>query len=302
MRILLSGATGLIGRALCSSLAAGGHELHVLSRSPKKAKESLPAVREAFRWTSAQTPPPQCYQGVDAIVHLAGESVVGRWTEAKKRAIVESRVDGTRNLIAGLREAADRPRALVSSSAVGYYGERGEEELTEASSPGDDFLANTSVAWEAEALKAEDLGVRVVTLRTGIVLAKEGGALGEMLLPAKLGLTGPLGSGRQWWSWIHRDDLIGLIRFAMERDELRGALNGTAPAPVRQKEFATVLGRVLSRPAFLPAPEFALKLILGGFAAELLSSKRVLPAAALEHGYSFAHPGLEGALRAILDR
>ena len=302
MRILITGATGLIGRALCSSLAAGGHELHVLSRSPKSAKESLPAVREAFRWTSSQAPPPPCFEGVDAIVNLAGESVVGRWTEAKKQAIVESRVDGTRLLIDGLREAAGRPRVLISGSAVGFYGDRGDEELTEESAPGDDFLADTSVAWEREALAAEELGVRVVTLRTGIVLAKEGGALGQMLLPAKLGLTGPLGSGSQWWSWIHRDDLIGLIRFAIEREELSGPLNGTAPNPVRQKEFAQTLGQVLSRPAFLPAPEFALKAILGGFSEELLSSKRVLPAAAQAHGYSFAHPDLEGALRAALGR
>ncbi len=300
MRILLTGATGLIGQALAASLAAGGHELHVLSRSPKSAKERLPGVREAFRWSSTQIPPPQVYSGVGAIVNLAGESVVGRWTEAKRKAIVDSRVEGTRNLIMGLREAADRPSVLVSSSAVGYYGDRGEEALTEASQPGEDFLANTSVAWEAEACKARDLGVRVVTLRTGIVLAKQGGALGQMLLPAKLGLTGPLGSGEQWWSWIHLDDLVGLIRFAIEAEQLSGPLNGTAPAPERQKDFQRILGEVLSRPAFLPAPAFMLKLVLGGFSAELLSSKRVLPAVAEQAGYRFAHPQLEGALRAAL--
>ena len=300
MRVLITGATGFVGGALCASLVAGGHELHVLSRSPKQAKESLPGVREAFRWTSSQPPSPQCYQGVDAIVNLAGEPVFGRWTEAKRRAIVDSRVNGTRNLINGLREAVDRPRVLVSSSAIGYYGDRGDEKLTEASAPGNDFLADTSVAWEREALEAQALGVRVTTLRTGIVLAKRGGALGQMLLPAKLGLTGPLGSGDQWWSWIHRDDLIGLIRFAIEREDISGPVNGTAPQPVRQKEFAKTLGAVLSRPAVLPAPAFALYLVLGGFAAELLSSKRVLPEVAEGHGYAFAHPTLEGALRAAL--
>ncbi|MBI1358261.1 MAG: TIGR01777 family protein [Acidobacteria bacterium] len=302
MRILLSGATGFVGRALCDSLIAGGSEVYILSRSPQKAKLSLPRVSEAFHWTAGEAPPPEAFDGVHAVVHLAGESVVGRWTDAKRRAITDSRVMGTRHLVDGLRRCSIRPRILVSASAIGYYGDRGEEDLVETSEPGDDFLAKTAIAWEREARQAEDLDMRVVRLRTGIVLAKDGGALGQMLLPAKLGLSGPLGPGTQWWSWIHRDDLMGMIRFAIEEEDLSGPLNCVAPNPMRQREFSQTLGKVLHRPAFLPAPSIALELLLGGFATELLSSKRVLPSAAMTLGYPFAHPNLEGALRAALDR
>jgi uncharacterized protein (TIGR01777 family) len=200
-----------------------------------------------------------------------------------------------------MRAAARPPAALLSASAIGYYGERGDERLDEAAAPGDDFLASTCVAWEAEARRAEDLGVRVVRLRTGIVLDEGGGALERMLPPARFGLGGRLGPGRQWWSWIARDDAIGAMIHALD-GSFEGAVNLTAPHPVRQADFARTLGRVLSRPALLPAPAFALRLALGGFATELLSSKRVVPRRLLESGFEFGQPRLEGALRSILGR
>ena len=301
MRILVTGATGFVGVALCDSLQAGGHEAWVLSRNPGAA-EQIPSVSRAFAWTDPlrEQPPPAAFEGVDAVVHLAGESVVGRWTEAKKAAIRDSRVAGTTRLVEAIGALETRPTTLVSASAIGFYGDRGDEPLTEGSAPGDDFLAETSVAWEEAARAVEPQGVRAVQIRIGIVLESGGGAMGKMLTPAKLGLGGPLGSGAQWWSWVHRDDLIGLIRLALEDDSMKGPYNATAPGAVRQKTFAATLGKVLGRPAFLPAPAFALKLALGGFSTELLSSKRVLPQRTEAAGYRFRHPDLEGALRDIL--
>ena len=300
MEITLSGATGFVGTPLCEALSGEGHQLRILTRSPDRAAPGLPAGARAIRW-DGDSSPTEGMDGADAVIHLAGESVTGRWTDEKKQRILDSRVNGTRAIVQAIGQANNPPRTLVSASAVGYYGDRGDQELTEAAEPGDDFLADVAKAWEAEAAAAEALGVRVVRLRIGIVLARGGGALGEMLLPAQLGLGGPLGSGLQWWSWIDREDLISLIRFAVQQDSLTGAVNATAPDPERQRDFAKKLGRVLGRPAFLPAPAFALRLILGGFAAELLSSKLVLPQAAQEAGFRFAHPRLEGSLENALN-
>jgi len=302
VRVLITGATGFVGSALCNSLQAGGHEVWALSRNPQSAESRVDAIARAFAWSDPESdlPPAEAFEGVDAVVHLAGESVVGRWTASKKAAIESSRVQGTRRLVEALAALEQKPQTIVSASAIGYYGDRGEEELTEDSPPGDDFLAKTSVEWEAEARAAEDAGVRAVQLRIGIVLETGGGAMGKMLPPAKLGLGGPLGSGRQWWSWVHRDDLIGLTRLALEDDSMRGPYNATAPGCVRQKEFAETLGKVLDRPAFLPAPAFGLKAMLGGFSSELLSSKRVLPRRTQAAGYQFRFPELEAALRDIL--
>lgn len=299
MQITLSGGTGFLGTPLCAKLAGDGHELRVLTRSPERASRGLPASVNAVQWDGS-APPLEAVDGSDAVIHLAGETVTGRWTDEKRRRILDSRVAGTRAVVQAIGDAKSPPRTLVSASAVGYYGDRGDQELREDAAPGDDFLADVAKAWEKEALAAEALGVRVVRLRIGIVLAKGGGALGEMLTPARLGLGGPLGSGLQWWSWIDRGDLISLIDFALTRDSLAGAVNATAPEPERQKDFAKILGRVLGRPAFLPAPEFALRLILGGFADELLSSKLVLPAAAEEAGFVFRRPQLDAALRGVL--
>jgi len=301
MRVLISGVTGFIGTRLAETLARQGHEVWGLSRNPESARKKVPQLSDAFAWNPmTQQPPANALTDVDALVHLAGETVTGRWTEKKKQRIRDSRVLGTRNLVAGLESSKRRPPVLVAGSAIGWYGDKGDKKLTEEMKPGRDFLAETCERWEAEADRAERLGVRVVCVRTGIVLGPGGGALQAMLLPFKLGAGGPLGSGKQWWSWIHRDDLVAIMQLAIENDAMRGPYNGTAPEPVRQKEFAKVLGKVLHRPAFMPAPAFALKLVLGGFSSELLGSKRVLPQGVQRQNFEFAHPQLEGALRDIL--
>ncbi len=302
MRVLITGVTGFIGSRLAEVLAADGHEVWGLSRNPDKARQRVPQLTEAFAWNPvAQLPPGNAFTDVDAVVHLAGELVAGRWTAKKKQRIEDSRVLGTRNLVKAF-EQASRPAVLVSTSAIGYYGDRGDSELTEDGGPAHDFLAGVCQAWETEAEKAAALGVRVVIVRTGIVLALGGGALKEMLLPFKMGVGGPMGSGKQWWSWIHRDDLIGIHLRAIGDDAMSGIYNGTAPNPMQQGDFAKVLGKVLHRPAFVPTPAFALKLALGGFASELLTSKRVIPERLLKAGFEFQYPELEPALRQALGR
>jgi len=301
MRILISGATGFVGRALCRHLVAQGDEVWVFSRRPALAKASLEGVRRVFAWDAAtEEPAAEAFDGVDAVVHLAGEPVVGRWTRAKREAIRASRVDSTQLLVAALAKLEHPPATLISASAIGYYGEKGEAEVAESSAPGDDFLAQTAIAWEAAALRAELRGLRVVCLRTGIILGQGGGALEAMLLPFKLGVGGPLGSGQQWWSWVALDDVIGLIDFALRTPEAEGPLNVSAPQPVRQKDFAKALGKVLHRPAFMPAPAFALKLALGGFSTELLSSKKVLPEKAKSLGYRFRFSDLADFLEHVI--
>ncbi len=302
MKVLITGATGFIGSRLCEAFVADGHEPVALSRNPQGARRRVSALSDAYAWSPMDGPPPfEAFDGVDAVVHLAGESVSGRWTPEKKRAIRESRVQGTRHLVDALEQRDAKPSVLVSASAIGVYGDRGDQELTEDAEPGTDFLAQVCVDWEREAQRAEELGVRVVNPRIGIVLGPDGGALQAMLTPFKLGVGGPLGSGRQWWAWVHHDDVVGIIQHAVQNDDFQGPVNATAPTPARQRAFAKVLGRVLGRPAFMPAPAFALKLLLGEFSQELLGSKRVLPERAQQAGYAFGYPELEPALRAILE-
>lgn len=301
MRILVSGATGFVGRALCRHLVAKGDEVWAFSRRPAQALASLEAGSRVFAWDAATVEPPaEAFEDVDAVIHLAGEPVVGRWTQAKREAIRASRVDSTQLLVAALAKLEKPPKTLISASAIGYYGEKGDAAVTEDSPPDSDFLAQTAVAWEAAALRAELSGVRVVCLRTGIVLGQGGGALEAMLLPFRLGVGGPLGSGEQWWSWVALEDAIGLIDFALRTPEVEGPLNVTAPEPVRQKDFAKALGKTLNRPAFLPAPAFALKLALGEFSTELLSSKKVLPRKAERLGYRFRFNDLEDCLGHVI--
>jgi uncharacterized protein (TIGR01777 family) len=292
MRIGVTGATGLVGAALAQALERAGHEVVSFSRDPKR----LPAPRQknARVW-----PPRPDAVALDGIVHLLGEPVAGRWTRAKKDAILTSRVEGTRRLVDAIEALSPerRPRVLVSASAIGFYGDRGDEVLTESSGPGSDFLADVCVRWEREAARAETLGVRTVLLRIGLVMSRDGGALGAMLPAFRMGLGGSMGPGTQWWPWIHIDDLVELTRAAIERQDLRGPLNATAPAPARQRDFARTLAQVLGRPAFLPAPAFALRTALGAFSEELLASRRVLPERAQRAEFSFRFTRLEDCLR-----
>jgi uncharacterized protein (TIGR01777 family) len=297
MIITLTGATGFIGRRLMNRLRSEGHELRILSRKPGPPQDGI----RWFQWDAATShPPAESLDGVHAVIHLAGEPVFQRWTPEAKKRIRESRGAGTRLLVEALSTASPRPLVLVSSSAIGYYGDRGEQRLTESSKPGKGFLPEVAVEWERAAELAEALGLRVVRLRTGIVLGAEGGALSQMLTPFRLGFGGRLGSGKQWWSWIHLDDLVGLIHFALANPNASGPLNGTAPEPVTNAEFTRTLGRALHRPTFLPAPAFALRLALGEFGNTLLESQRVYPKAAETAGYRFLYPTLEQALDDLL--
>jgi uncharacterized protein (TIGR01777 family) len=301
MRILLTGATGFIGSHLVARLAQAGHACVALSRSASRAQAKLPQLTAAHDWSLLDGPPPaEALEGVEAVIHLAGETVVGRWTKAKKRAIRETRVVGTEQLLRGLEAMATPPRVLLSTSAIGFYGDRGDERLTESAGPGDDFLAEVCRDWEAAAAPAKQLGIRVAHPRIGLVLHPTGGALEAMLTPFKLGLGGPLGSGRQWWAWIHLDDLLGLFERALSDPAFTGPFNATAPHPRSQREFARALARALGRPAFVPAPRLALRLALGGFAAELLSSRRAEPELAMAQGFGFRFPDLESALNDLL--
>ncbi len=299
-RVTVTGATGLIGAALVEQLRRRDAQVTVLARDPASARTRLGEV-EAIAWNALAAPAPeQALAGRDAVVHLAGAPVARRWSEQVKQAIRDSRVLGTRNLLAGLRAAEQQPRCLVSSSAVGYYGAHGEEPLDEDAPPGRDFLADVCVEWEREAARARELGMRVALVRTGVVLDRSGGALAKMLPPFRLGVGGPVAGGRQYVSWIHLADQVGLILAALQRDSWEGPFNATAPQPVENRELARVLGRVLHRPAVLPTPAFALRALYGEMAAVLTSGVRAVPAKALVLGYEFQHPHLEGALRAAL--
>ncbi|MBX3269564.1 MAG: TIGR01777 family oxidoreductase [Sandaracinaceae bacterium] len=296
-RILVTGVTGLVGRALAPALAAEGYEVHGVSRDPARALREVPALSAVH---APEDVGGRLLSETGGVVSLAGEPVAGRWTAAKRRKIEASRVEGTRAIVEAIAAADPRPEVLVSASAMGFYGPRGEDELTEEEPAGTDFLAEVCVAWEREAERARELGVRVVMPRIGLVLAANGGALEAMMRPFRAGLGGPLGSGRQWWSWIHLDDLVRLL-VAMVRDEaMEGAYNAVSPAPIRQADFAKTLGAVLGRPAFMPAPAFALELALGGFSAELLASRRLVPARARARGFGFRHTDLEATLRELV--
>ena len=301
MNVIVTGGSGLIGRALVASLAADGHRATVLSRNPDRVR-GLPEGVSAAGWdarsAAALTP---LVAGADAVVHLAGEGIAdGRWTAERKRRIRDSRVDSSAAVAAAITAAEPRPGVLLQGSAVGFYGPRGDEELTEDSRSGDDFLAETCRAWEAASAPVEEIGVRRAVLRTGIVLARDGGALAKMLLPFRLFAGGPAGSGRQYMPWIHLADEVGAIRFLLDSPEARGPFNLTAPEPRTNRQFSRTLGRVLGRPSFMPAPAFALELALGEMAKIVLEGQRAVPRRLLEAGYEFRFSGLEAALRDLL--
>lgn len=295
MKVLITGASGLIGTALQKSFREKGYEMLLASRSePKDDSEIQWNIDTGF----ADEDVPRL-EGLDAVVHLAGENISGglRWTDEKKRAIRDSRVFGTRTMIEAFAKLADKPEVFVSGSAIGFYGDRGDDEMTEASPAGDTFLSEVSREWEAESRRAEDMGIRTVLLRTGIVLSKDGGALATMLTPFKLGVGGVVGSGKQWMSWVSLDDVVGIINFAIENEKIRGAINAVAPSPVTNQEFTKTLGSVLARPTILPLPEFAVNLVFGEMGdALLLDSTKVLPKRLNDAGYEFMYRDLKGAL------
>jgi len=293
MRITISGGTGFIGRRLLKALATEGHTLHVLSRH---AGANMPNNVKLSVWNSTKgDPPPDSLQETDAIIHLAGEPVAQRWNAELKQQIRDSRVTGTRNLVGALAKLQQQPQVLISASAVGYYGSRGDETLDESAPPGNDFLAELCQAWEKEAAAAEALGIRVAMIRTGIVLDARSGALAKMLPPFKLGLGGPIAGGKHWMPWIHIHDIVAMYHYALTQP-VRGPLNGTAPYPERNADFSKALGAALHRPAFLPTPKFALSAMFGEMADVVLASQRVIPKAAEAAGFRFRFPQLQPAL------
>ncbi len=299
-RITVTGATGLIGPQLVRLLQERGDEVTVLTRDPERARSVLGDV-QAVAWDLLSEPAPAgALSGRDAVVHLAGAPVAQRWSAEAKQAIRDSRVIGTGNLIEGLRSAEERPAVLVSSSAIGYYGPHGLEPLDEDAPAGDDFLAQVCVDWEQQAGRAAEIGIRVVQVRTGVVLDANGGALEKMLPPFRMGVGGPVAGGRQFISWIHTDDLVGIMLAAIDDERWSGPVNATAPEPLSNRDFSRVLGRVLHRPSLLPVPGLALKALYGDMAEIVTTGARVLPAKALVLGYAFSQPVLEPALRSAI--
>jgi uncharacterized protein (TIGR01777 family) len=299
MRVALTGASGFLGPELVRALLQRGHAVHVLARDVPRTLSRLPAGVTGAGFDALQGAQVGALRGVDAVVHLAGEPVSQRWTREARRRIFESRERGTRAVVEAMASAGVRG-PLVSASAVGYYGDRGAEPLTEASAPGRGFLADVCRAWEAEAQRAEGLGVRTVRLRIGLVMHPEGGVLHKVLPTFKMGAGGRLGSGAQYFPWIHREDALGLLLFALEREGLAGPLNAVAPEQVTNAQFSHVLGEVLHRPSVMHVPAFALRMAFGEMASAALESQRVLPERALAEGYRFQYPKLRAALEHLV--
>ena len=302
MKIAITGATGLVGSRLVQRLQQ--HQILVFTRNPSKAQKVFPASSypnlEVVQYTPQESGEwQQRISGCDAVINLAGEPIAERWSPQQKQAIMESRQLGTRKIVEAIAQAEQKPKVLVSGSAVGYYGTSETATFDETSSSGNDFLASVCQNWEAEAQKVTEYGVRLVIFRIGIVLAN-GGALGKMIGPFKMFAGGPIGSGKQWFSWIHRDDLVGLISQAIEREDFSGTYNATAPNPVRMGELCQTLGEVMNRPSWLPVPDFVLEILLGDGATVVLEGQRVLPEQTLASGYNFKYPELKPALAEIV--
>ena len=299
--MILSGGTGFIGTPLRRRLLEKGHQVTLLTRNPSSVKTEGDRLKAALwdgknsgAWTAE-------VDGAGAIINLAGEPIVAkRWSKKQKERILTSRLDATRAIVSAVAKATQKPKVLVNASAVGFYGDAPEGEVTESSPAGNDFLAGICKRWEEEAQRAQAHGVRVVRLRTGIVLEKGGGALQKMLLPFKLFVGGPLGSGRQWLPWVHREDVIGAILFVLENQSVSGAINMTAPTPVTMKQFCTTLGTVMDRPSWAPVPSFVLKIVLGEMSEVVLTGQKAIPKKLREAGYPFLFPKLEEALVGIL--
>lgn len=300
-RIGITGASGFIGRALVAALVERGDSVRAFVRNPDDRFPRGVDVRRLDLAYGKIADTATAIAGLDALIHLSGETVAGRWSQEKKKKIHDSRELTTRNLVTAMWECPERPPVLLSASASGYYGSRGDEPLTERSAPGNDFLAHVCIDWEREAQVAEEFGTRVVRLRQGLVLGRGGGALEAMLPPFRFGAGGPLGSGHQWWPWIHVADAVALYLFALDREDLSGAVNAVAPDLATNARFAQALGYAMRRPSFAPAPALALKIVLGEFADSLIGSQLLLPAVAEDAGFLWKHPQLDRALLDLLD-
>lgn len=301
MRVLVTGATGLIGSALCDALFARGDDVVGLTRNPSRARTNNPRVSWRKWEPTLERPDPAAFEGVDGVVHLLGERIDQRWTGEAKRKIMESRRTGTHNFVQGIEALERKPKVLISQAAIGYYGDRGAEEVDESDGPGDGFDSEVVQAWEQAAHEIDGSDVRLVVLRTGHVLTPRGGFLKELLTPFKLGVGGPLAGGDQYVSWIHIEDELGLIMWALDDESVSGTINATAPEPVTNKEFSKALGRAVNRPAIMPVPGLVLDLKFGReFGQVLRGGQRVIPKRAQELGYEFKHPDLDEALSDLL--
>ena len=299
--VLVTGGTGFIGSRVCDALHHKGDAVYVLSRNPTRAENKLPSLKAAYGWNpETEKLPTEATSNINAIIHLAGETIAGRWNAEKKRKIRDSRILSTQNLVASLADINPKPDTLICASAIGYYGGNNNESFTEASPAGTDYLAEVCAEWEVEAQKASELGIRVVMVRIGLVLGLGGGLLQQVLPPFKMGFGGILGNGKQWMSWIHIDDVVGIVLHALESSQIHGALNATAPTPVRNTEFTKTLGAVLKRPTLFPVPIFGLKLMMGEFADFIVLSQNVIPERTEASGYEFYYRTLESALDALL--
>ena len=301
MRVLVTGATGLIGSALCDALLSRGDEVVGLTRDPDRARPKNPTVHWYAWQATAERPPTEALTGLDGVVNLIGEEINQRLTDQAKVRIRESRLVSTRNLLQGIQAAPSKPKVFIGQSAIGYYGDRGAKILDEESPPGDGFTADIPIDWETAERKAEGIVTRVVIFRTGLVISKRGGLLKQLLLPFKLGVGGPIAGGEQFMSWIHIDDEVGLLLWALDNDRVSGIVNATAPNPVTNRELSKALGRALHRPAFMPVPKFAVSALRGGELADAVAGgARVLPRRALDLGYEFRHSEIDEALRSAL--
>ena len=301
MRVLVSGASGRIGKALCGELLARGDEVVGLTRNPEKATDAQPQVTWHGWEPTLERPTAAAFEGVDGVINLVGEKINQRWSDEAKRKIMETRRTATHNLVGAIEGLATKPKVLVSQSAVGYYGNRGDETLDESSSPGESFDAEVCVEWEKAAHEVDAAGVRLTIVRTGQVMETEGGILGELLLPFKLGLGGPLAGGKQWVPWIHLSDEVGILLWALDTESVDGVVNGSAPNPVTNKEWSKALGRALHRPAVLPIPGVAVEVKFGReFGKVAQGGQRVLPRRTEELGYAFKFPEIDGALRNLV--
>jgi len=301
MKILITGGTGFVGTQLTSRLLQDGHEVTILSRSAKRSGEVPRGISYLQGDPTQKGSWQEAMKNHEAVINLAGASIFAKWTEEHKKAIRESRVNTTRNIVEGIPSHPQRPFTLFSTSAVGYYGFCGDEELTEGSPNGNDFLARIASEWEGEALKAREKGARVVITRFGIVMGEKGGALSQMIPLFKKYIGGPIGSGKQWFSWVHIKDLSEAFAFLLKHPEISGPVNVCAPNPVRNKDLAKALGKVLHRPSFMPAPGFMVKLVLGEFGSVILEGQKVIPKRLLDSGFTFQYPEIDKALQGIVE-